>query len=201
MSVEISEAPLTLPSLDYHHAFDLCAMQCHQLGTLTGIYTDHAFCARELTHRLGQQIINLKDAIHPAQKPSTVIWAVPGQDQLLSEGRKIGEALALEAHLIIISAGWLSRFLPEAKHITASPAHPVSIGRWLRANQFCIQATHGFHGVSSIAWGYAGRLMENRGWFHLADRCAYRMRKVYSTRVWQAQFAPVAVIIAKKERI
>jgi hypothetical protein len=216
------------PSLEYQHAFDLCAVEAHRAGGPVTIYASSPFYAREILKRLSSLPAALAPtgdwaslsssmeeklgpevpgpnitAAEAMERPASVaIWAEPEPDTAAYLRQSVLRSLEREGRLCIINSGWLARRLPEWTRLEGRPAsRPVAlrqVRRWLQSSAFTIEATVGFHGPLSILWGYRHHLAQRLGRPDVADRCHFKMRAEYVTRGWRAAFSPVCVIIARK---
>lgn len=210
-------SPLMRPSLPYMYAFDLCALEAGRRGEPVVILASNAFFAYELAKRLeGVEttlVIAPDDATSYADRAAwdemktapalvhalddlagaapVIIWAQPHPDTL---GRVI-RALADGGALVLIVPGRLGRFLPEARS-TQTRGQPIARHLWRAGLR--IDARYGFHGISSIAWSYAGRALAQAGRHNLADRCRFRMRNAFCIQGWQARFTSVSLVISRK---
>jgi hypothetical protein len=217
------------PSLEYQHAFDLCAVEAHRIDRPVAVFASSPFYARELLKRLGgceawlvptgswsSSSTNIDELLSPEVKDAnvqtlerldvqtkTVMWAEPEQESSEQVLKHIHQMLLPSGHLYVIASGWLARFLPEWRgHDDPPGEHPVGLRRttrWLQQSGYRIEAMYGFHGPMSILWGYAFRLMERLGRGDLADRCLFKMRAGYVVNHWQAMWTPVSVIFARKQ--
>lgn len=216
------------PSLEYQHAFDLCAVEVHRIDRPVAVFASSPFYARELLKRLGtcetalvpiggwsSSPTSIGELLGPEVEDAnvqtlerlniqtkTVMWAEPereGGEQVL---KRINQMLFPGGHLYTIASGWLARFLPEWQHHDDRPGErPAGLWqttKWLRQGGFTVEAMCGFHGPKSIIWGYAFRLMERLGRSDLADRCLFKMRAVYVVSGRQAMWTPVSVILTRK---
>jgi hypothetical protein len=215
------------PSLEYQHAFDLCAVEAHRTGGPVAIFTSSPFYARELLKRLdgcevwlvptgnwsssGEDIGKLlsPEVEHPnietlnrlSIEAEAAVWAEPEREsgeQILTH---IHRMLLPGRHLYVIASGWLARFLPEWQRNEDRPGERLvglrQTTKWLRQSGFTIEARYGFHGPVSILWGYAFRMMERLGRGDLADRCLFKMRAEYVVSGWQAFWVPVGLAVAR----
>jgi hypothetical protein len=216
------------PSLEYQHAFDLCAVEAHRMGGPVAVFASSPFYARELLKRLqdcetalaaigewSQGAADLQRWLGEEVDPATfslspphpshahcAIWAEPEWNNREQVLKQIARMLHAEGHLYVIASGWLARFLPEWQRNGNRPGQrPVGLRRtigWLQEGGFTIRGWHGFHGPQSILWGYASRWMEQLGRGDLADRCLFRMRATYVVQGWQAFLVPVSLAWAQR---
>jgi hypothetical protein len=215
-------------SLEYQHAFDLCAVEVHRTGGPVVVLAGSPFYARELLKRLGGREAwlvpagtwassgeNMGKLLGPeVEHPNvetlkrlnietkTVVWAEPERGSGQQFLTHIHRTLLPGGHLYVIASGWPARFLPEWRRNDDRPGeHPVGLRqtrKWLRRSGLTVEALYGFHGPVSILWGYAFRLMERLGRGDLADRCLFKMRAEYVVRGRQAMWAPVSVTLVSK---
>ncbi len=196
---------LTRASLDYHHAFDLCAALAYHRPEPTYILASSDFYATELRRRLEScNIIWIKTQEDWPDSATTVIWAEPDQRECRQQLEQILATLGADGQVYIITSGWLSRFLPEWKinggqPCTAPLGHLQTL-KHLRHAGFEIQASYGFNGPVLIFWGRLFLLMQWLGWHDRADRALYKMRSVYAVSGALANFTTVRVIKAKPKR-
>ncbi|MGA9349014.1 MAG: hypothetical protein WBW48_09445 [Anaerolineae bacterium] len=217
------------PSLEYQHAFDLCAVEVHRIDRPVAVFASSPFYARELLKRLdgcefrlvptgdwSSSSASIGELLGPeVEHPSVqaleslnvqakaIVWAEPereGGEQVL---KRINQMLFSGGHLYTIASGWLARFLPEWRCNDDRPGeHPVGLWqttKWLRQGGFTVQALYGFHGPVSILWGYAFRLMGRLSLGDLADRCLFKMRAEYVVSGGQALRVPVGVAVARRK--
>lgn len=219
---------LERPSLEYQHAFDLCAVEVHHTGGAVAVFASSSFYARELLKRLTGCEAELlptrswsassasfwellgPEVEHPDVQTSgslnsqmkVAVWAEPEREVDKQILIRLYDLLLPDGHLYTISSGWLSRFLLERRRDDDQPSeHPVGLWqttRWLRQGGFTVKALYGFHSPLSILWGYAYRLMEHWGRSDLADRCLFQMRTKYMSKGQQALWAPVGMAVARK---
>jgi hypothetical protein len=131
-----------------------------------------------------------------------VVWAEPQ----VGDGPRCLEAVARNltpgGRLCAVTSGRLRRALPEWQGEGDRPAeNPAGLGRtvtWLRRAGFAVEATYGFHGPQSLGWGFVSRLPAALGRDDLVDRCLAAMRRSYVVGGWQARWAPVAMVLARK---
>jgi hypothetical protein len=139
------------------------------------------------------------DELVPAR---AAVWAEPEGGDGERRLAEIGKSLAPGGRLCVIVSGWLRWGLPEWQGEEGRPAaQPVGLGgavAWLRRTGFAVEGVVGFHGPQSLVWGFASRLPAAVGRADLVDRCYAAMRKTYVVRGWQARWAPVAVVLARK---
>jgi hypothetical protein len=215
------------PSLEYQHAFDLCAVETHQTGGSVVVFASSPFYARELLKRLDSYEARLvpiggweppstnigkllgPEVEHPDVKTlesltvqtESVVWAEPERESGEQVLKHIHQMLLPRGHLHVIASGWLARFLPEWQRNEDRPGERLvglrQTTKWLRQSGFTIEARYGFHGPVSILWGYAFRMMERLGRGDLADRCLFKMRAEYVVSGWQAFWVPVGLAVAR----
>ncbi len=204
----------TRPSLEYQHAFDLCAVEVHRTEGPVALFASSPFYTREMLHRLRGCNVTLVplgdwdaagiDLAVPAQdvQAGAVVWAGPehGNGEQMLE--RIDRALLPGGRLCIVASGWLARFLPEWQRDADRPGQrPAGLRRiagWLRRSGLVVESVRGFHGLESTLWGYASRLASAIGRPDLADRCHFQMRATYAVSGWQARWTPVQVVVAHK---
>ncbi|MBN1954927.1 MAG: hypothetical protein JW900_07735 [Anaerolineae bacterium] len=207
------------PSLEYQHAFDLCAMGVYPVAGRVAILTSSDFCAAQMMERVGEadchSTKNDRAEIQAVTVPKTepvgahgraplhIVWAEPqgvGDERVLAA---IQQALLPEGRLWVIVSGWLARALPEWRAGDPPAARPGGIRRTVRLvrrHGFDVEAVYGFHGPAAIFWGVVSRPMGWIGRHDLADRCLFRMRANYVAVGKSATLAPVGVITARKEK-
>lgn len=143
------------PSLEYQHAFDLCAVEVHRTEGPITVFASSPFYARELLKRLEDRMAvlvalgewqprasDLRQWLGIEIDPSAfslasphlrsyahcAIWAEPewiGGAQALCN---IRETLLPGAKLYVICSGWLARFLPEWQQSHNRPSeHPIGL--------------------------------------------------------------------------
>jgi len=223
-----SPAPLLRPSLEYQHAFDLCAVEAHREGGPVAVFASSPFYARKLLKRLdgceatlvpiggwSSSSANIGELLGPEVEHPDVqilesldvqakaaVWAEPERESSRQVLKHVHQVLLPGGHLYVIASGWLARFLPEWKRDDGLPGErPVGLRQTitsLRQGGFTVEALYGFHGPESILWGYAFRLMERLGRGDLADRCLFKMRAEYMVSGQQAMWTPVGVTLARK---
>jgi hypothetical protein len=216
------------PSLDYQHAFDLCAVEVHRHSGAVAVFASSPFHARELLKRLngsatalvptgtwrssagdsdqwlGPEVrvpaVRTLEAIEPPLQ--TIVWAEPEMETGQQVMRRIGHLLRADARLCVVVSDWLAAFLPEWRGQKGQPARrPAGLRRtytWLRQAGFEVEQVSAFHGPQSIAWGYASRFMLRLGRGDWADRCHFQMRAQYTVYGWQGLLSPVSVVVAKR---
>ena len=128
------------PSLEYQYAFDLCALEAHQVPGTTAILASAPFYARELLKRLDGRAkvvafiresdrtpAGLNELLGPEVTDSdirpwhsfqcqaqSVIWAEPLPNDKPPIVDAIEHILSPGGFLSVVSSGWLAlRFLPE----------------------------------------------------------------------------------------
>lgn len=130
------------------------------------------------------------------------VWAEPEVEDLERTSALVGENVVPGARLCVVTSGWLRRGLPEWRGKVHPPARrPAGLRRTLdrlRQASFTIDEVYGFHGPRSLAWGFASRVPAALGREDLLDRCLAAMRKGYVVSGWQAHWAPVAVVLARR---
>jgi hypothetical protein len=225
-SREITRQLLGRPSLDYHHAFDFCARGVYCEGGSVGVFASSPFYARELAKRIGHNailvplgnwflpVIDVKRLLGPEVREAklqllenlydrftAVIWAEPehnGTETILGH---IQKSLLPGGSLYVITSERSARFLPEWKRDYDRPCRYPSGSRlarkWLRQTGYRIDGRYGFHGPTSILWGYGFQLLTRLGHFDLADRCLYKMRAEFPVSNWQVDFSSVQVTVAR----
>ena len=220
---------LERPSLEYQHAFDLCAVHVHRSSGPVAVLASSPFYARELLKRLDgveAQLVPIggwgasagdigtllgpelelpeSQALRPAElEAKAAVWATPDGKSAQQVLDRIGPMLPPGGKLYVIAAGWLARFLPEWKADDGLRSERrLGLRRttgWLRQAGFIIEAQYGFHGPSSTLWGLAARLMARLGRVGWSDRCHFRMRAEYVVGGWQAIWTPVSVSVARRQ--
>jgi len=215
------------PSLEYQHAFDLCAVEVHRVQGPVAVFASRPFFAREVLKRLtgceaalvpigswGSSREDVGGLLGPeADAPvvrmaecarlqvRSVVWVEPqqqGGERALDHIRRI---LPPDGKVCVIVSGWLARFLPEWRQVERRLAEPPA-GLWwtfqrLRQAGLRVETLHGFHGLSSILWSYAWRGLARLGRDDWADRCHFQMRAQYAVSGLQAFTTPVGVGIAR----
>ncbi|MFW5708919.1 MAG: hypothetical protein ACOCX5_01735 [Chloroflexota bacterium] len=189
---------IRLPSLEYQHAFDLCAAHCarQRNGDHTPILivASNPFYAREAVSRLRHVALagegwqpddDFEDVtittLDTAQGPySAVIWAEPLADSAAATLTRLHSLLAEDGSLAIVSSGMLARFLPETHSTSQIPLRQAGVRKLLSSAAIPVRQTVGFHGLTSIAWSYGFRMMTRLNRLDLADRCLVKMRTVYA---------------------
>jgi len=217
------------PSLEYQHAFDICAVEVHRTGGPVAVFAGSPFYARELLKRLdgckavlvpigdwSSSSASIGELLGPeVEHPNfetlerldvhakTAVWAEPEREGGERVLKRINQMLFPGGHMYVIASGWLARFLPEWQHNDNRPGQwPVGLRqavKWLRQGGFAVEALYGFHGPASILWGYAFRLLERLGRGDLADRCLFQMRAKYVVSGWPVFCAPVGIAVAQKQ--
>lgn len=144
------------PSLAYHWAFDLCAVEVNRGGGPTAVFASSFFYARELgrrlagnvvlhfTHEWGMDQTEIRSAMGPeidwdrvslesvqdgkGNVPlSTAIWAEPEAQTWKDTLSEIHRLAFPAARLYILGTTGLRRLLPEWRRVTSLPAHePLS---------------------------------------------------------------------------
>jgi hypothetical protein len=220
---------LERPSLEYQHAFDLCATEVRRAGGPAAVLASSPFYARELLKRLDgieAQLVPLGDwsplpvgfgtllgpelelpdsqTLQRAERGvKTAVWATPDTKSGRQVLDRLGSMLLPRGGLYVIVSGWLARFLPEWQAgdglRSERPAGLRRTTRWLRQAGFIVEAQYGFHGPASTVWGLASRLMSRLGRLDWSDRCHFRMRAKYVVGGWQAIWTPVSVSVARRQ--
>jgi hypothetical protein len=141
---------LQRPSLEYHHAFDLCAVELHRVGGPLAVFAGSPFYARELLKRLpacGGMLFALGGWASPAAdlvsllgpelaatpfrlaagaddltRVPAAVWAEPESEGGEQVLAQIQEILLPAGHLYVVSSGWLARYLPEWQRPGDQPA-------------------------------------------------------------------------------
>jgi hypothetical protein len=218
------------PSLEYQHAFDVCAVEVRRRGGEVAVFANSTFYARELLKRLqGMQVRlfpvgnwsshgqgvqsgfgpQMDSSGSPARGTSrpwlrSVVWAEPEWEKGQRELAWLGRMFLPGGNLYVISSSWLSRFLPEWTRRDDRPAQRragfLHTKAWLRRAGFVLEGLYGFHGPESILWGYTSRWMARLGRGDWADRCHSRMRAGYVVSGWQSLLAPVVLAEAKRDQ-
>jgi hypothetical protein len=208
------------PSLAYRYAFDFCAVEAYRQHGPVAILASNDFLAYELLKRLSQdqvalvltsgegavfdgQASRVRQEAFAASIPAcdssfpTVIWAEPESTHL----DRVNRLTAPGGKLLIVSPGWSARFLPEAAYVdrAAFPLREQPVWRLLRRNGFVIDAVYGFHGLTTIFWGYMFRLADGVGRSDLADRCRIKMRSTVVEQGWATRFAAVKLVIGRRQ--
>lgn len=216
------------PSLEYQHAFDLCAVEVQRAGGPVQVIAGSPFYARELLKRfdsrtsvlfpawnpnlsteeladsLGEEAVwaGLQSGLSARAQAGAVVWAEPEMQDAERFAGEISRALQPGARLCVVASGWLARYLPERQRLVDRPAgHPAGLRRtryWLRRAGLTIEAAYGFHGPMSMLLGYASGLAGRLRRPDLADRCHFGMRAHFSVSGWQAFWAPVGVLVAAR---
>jgi hypothetical protein len=144
------------PSLEYQHAFDLCAVEVHRAKEPVVVFASSPFYARELLKRLGGceamllpvgdrmlSVASAQSALGPevawehlgggeeAREPVAVpvaVWAEPEREGGKQVLKHIHQMLLPGGRLHIIASGWLARFLPEWRRDDDRPVQrPVGL--------------------------------------------------------------------------
>lgn len=215
-------------SLEYHNAFDLSVSQAVQRGGAIHLFARNGFFAREILARLAETtvtlvpvgdwleenngaILGVESGTFTVKLPDEIdgviesaIWAEPDRLHGKEYFSLLQEHFSSGSSLIIITSNFLARMLPEWNRPDGlsgnSPAGSSRTIRWLRQNGFSLVKMYGFHGLLSTFWGYAFRAMMMLRRPDLADRCLYKMRETYCVTGWQAKFAPVSVLVARRKK-
>jgi len=217
------------PSLEYQHAFDLCAQMVSHSGYPTQVFVSSRFHAREMLGRLeanetaivpvGQwaaSAVNEMTQLYANEKleeapgvnlatgqAMSILWAEPGYHTNDETMALIVQTLVPNGCLLVISSGWLSRFLPdplgETRQKRGGLVDQYRIRQMLHRKGFDISSTYGFHGLFSSVWGFAYRLMSSLHRPDLADRCHFQMRAKFISRGWLSWLAPVRVTLATRK--
>jgi hypothetical protein len=131
---------------------------------------------------------------------AAILWAEP---EAGSAGVVAGQLRRLAepgAGLWVLATNGLRRFLPawgaEPRPAT-SPLSPRGVLKLLREAGWGVVDRVGFHGLRSIAWGYALRLAESLGRPDWGDRCRLGMRAAYQEEGWLWHSATLALIHAR----
>jgi len=222
--------PLSMrPSLEYQHAFDLCAVEVRREGGAVAVFASSPFYARELLKRLngcetglvpiggwrasagdiGELLApeleqtNVETSERLNVRTKTALWAEPEMEDGQQVLEHIAQVLLPGGKLYVIASGWLARFLPEWKQVDRRPSErPAALWptvKWLRQAGFKVKALWGFHGPWSILCGFASRWLAHLGRSDWADRCHFHMRAQYIVRGPQALLAPVGVAVARRK--
>ena len=194
------------PSLEYQHAFDLCAMAAYQRGGPVLVLASSAFYARELEDRLECCAVRVAGADsqgEPADPPArTIIWAAPDAASAEPTLQRFLPTLAPDGQLFLICSGPLARRLPEwqgpSPLLSGQPVGPWLLRKVLRRGGLRLLARYGFHGPASILWGRLGQRLEQGGRPDWADRCQFQMRARYTERGVLTNLAPVGVLVAAR---
>jgi hypothetical protein len=216
------------PSLEYQHAFDLCAVEVHRIRGPVAVFASSPFYGREVLKRLegceaglvpmggwisseGDMRRLLGPEVEPPdvqtlesmkQQVKAAVWAEPEREHGEQALNRISQALLPGGRLYVIVSGWPARFLPEWRQVgggsSERPAGLWRTSRRLRQGGFRVETLYGFHGPVSVLWGYASRCMTHLGRGDWADRCHFKMRAEYVAGRWQALWAPVSVAVARR---
>jgi hypothetical protein len=218
---------LRRPSLEFRYTFDYCAMHAYQRRAASALLVSSPLYAYEMLHRLynfnatliptadwwatkdesflsslGMDTPPIQSLEGQTDMVKTVIWAAPQADDVESILASIHKILDPDGKLYIIAGGTLSRFLEGVLHFddqaVGLPVNYRQLIQSLKHHQYHIETIQGFHGLISIIWSYAFRLMNALGKPHLADRCFYRMRATYAVDGWQKALTTLNVIVANK---
>jgi len=216
---------LERPSLEYQYVFDQCAVAAHRLEDPVVVLAASPFHARELLTRLDDCPARLAPAggwspttadldrmregegarfeVWPEDSDVSarmVLWAEPEQGRVEQVFEQLESMMAPGGALYIIARGPAARFLPEARSVALPAAGTRRVLATLRRRGYTVEAQYGYHGLASMAWGYAYRLLDRLGRKGLADRCFYAGRARYVVSGGGAWWAPVRLIVARKGR-
>ncbi len=216
------------PSLEYQHAFDICAVEICRGGGEVAVFASSSFYARELLKRFQGTRVRLfpvgdwssreqglrgwsGSGVDPSGSLAmetnqpwlrSVVWAEPERESGQKDLAKLGRMLPLRSDLYVIASNWLSRFLPEWANVDDHPAQCrtgfLHTRAWLQRAGFVLERLYGFHGPQSILCGYASRWMAQLGRYDWADRCHFRMRAGYVVTGWESLLAPVVLAVARR---
>jgi hypothetical protein len=176
------------PSLDFQHAYDYCAGIVQPSTVL--LLTENPIHTYELGRRLSDYHIN---DFQTASRFNTVICVTPHTEDMLDQ---IHNVLQPAGELLVIIANPLARRLPEWNGMNGFSS--LTIIRKLQQRHFKIWMAQGFHSVTSVLWGSLALGLRRLGYYAIADRCWYAMRSSFAVNGWQAHFAPVVVIRARR---
>ncbi len=151
------EWSLKRPSLEYRHAFDICAVGAHRSNGRVLIFASSLLYTQEILKRLadcqtalvarrynsilfGDARANLGPEISPSVSSlllentsgpvQTIVWAEPELPDGVATAKNIEKLLLPGGQLFVISSGWLARLLPEWRHSIDAPArHPTGFLR------------------------------------------------------------------------
>lgn len=142
---------VTRPSLEYQHAFDLCAIEVHRAGGPVAVFASSPFYARELLKRLGKRPLILYplggwddefegdwEALSPevtwegivVTRPGgkgvplpvvATLWAEPEKGGGEATLGYIRQTLQPARRLWVITSGRLSRLIPEWRRAEDQP--------------------------------------------------------------------------------
>ncbi len=194
---------LTMPSLEYRYAFDLCAVEAHNSGGPALVVASEALYARELLKRIVARPVTLVPLgnwltsadrlesvlgieveapdVRPLENVAgpvpLIICAEPVSPQVFGALYRL---LQPGGRLCMISPGRLAPFIPhdDTRHKSLGWRQTKAL---LAQQGFAWESRHGFHGPVSVFWSYAFRLSTLLGRSDLADRCLYRMHETFMT--------------------
>jgi hypothetical protein len=210
-AVQMTPDTTRRPNLEFQHAFDLCAVEARRAGGPIMLFADSAFSTQQLLKRLPDDTYSVpverrrtaaSSEYRPANSaPTTVVLTMPTQTDCAPTIEQIHQLLRPGDRVVVVAANWPARFLPELPRHSDPANQPASsheVVSRLREGGYTVQAMYGFHGPSSIVWGYAAHLFERLGRAEIADRLHFRMRAAYACEGRQAHFAPISVVVAKR---
>ncbi|MHB0869408.1 MAG: hypothetical protein ACYC66_00665 [Chloroflexota bacterium] len=196
-----------MSSLDYQHAFDLCAAESYRRPGPIAIWAGSGFCAREMRDRLPADRVVLVEVgpgwsgeeMNPRAIFHAAVWACPERDSGARVARAIAPSLAPGGVLTVVVSTALARLLPEWRTPDDTPGRTTPRATravdWLRSSGLEVRDLRTFHGPASVLWARAGGLLERLGRPDLGDRLHFKMRRGYAARVVPL-LAPLVVVTA-----
>lgn len=219
---QLTRRSIAYPVLEYHYAFDFCAIQAAAAGEAL-VIASGAYVAREMLKRLPGRKLTLVaaggwlgedltgalgveiDRAHLVLAAdlnavtgtfSKVMVALP--DEKLSFAA-LAPKVAAGGQIILMLPGTLARFLPPVGE-NKSAAPPLT---WraalpqIQALGWQVGAHYGFHAPNNIVWSYLFRALTLARQEHLADRALYQGRKVYVVKGWLRALATLNLVVAQ----
>lgn len=212
---------LRRPTPEYAHAFDVFAQAvAHSHGPVLAVMSSPVH-AVELLKRCPQPLsfLNtpqfnanqfiaeaagwawgaLQAVTSPTDTYATILWAEPDESEATDLLPVFKAVSTPNTTLLIISSGFLRRYLPAWQaqpHPTQRPMPPGAVLHALRRQGWQAHPLHAWHGPRAMFWSGLYRMAEILQRPDLSDRCLFAMRAHYREPGWWWPVTPVALIQA-----
>lgn len=177
---------------------------------VTLCFTDEAGTSRtENRSMLGPEIdwdkvrLVTLETVDKEPSASTVIWTEPQRETWRAVAGHLSTLTPSATTICVLGTTRLRRILPEWRRSLAFPLmyEPLGsiryIARVLQSLGHSTDGMYGFHGLFSLTLGVLSHLLAILRRGDLVDRCQAAMRQTYVVRGWQANWAPVWVLVGK----
>lgn len=180
--VNVGLPTLGLPLPEYALALDWLAVQCAHDALDTGVLSSDARLAADFLHR-----VVTSRPFDPAAGQTRVALILPTAAQV----QAVTGAPSPPAHLLIVAAGMLYRFIGSAPALGVRSCLGLVKRHGYRQSTSVVH----LHGEMSVLWSLAYRGFLRFGRDDLADRCVVRARESYLGR-W---FGTLALLVVNKD--